>query len=118
MWFNKKRKLNEERLSQFRAGDEITYELLGSVITRTVVNNDPETKSLSVKYFNVNDNDSGKIPLSYSDQRFKNIRALNADPTDDTDLKLFLNDIIESVGVRITEFQKKQAKDLLKSYKL
>jgi len=116
MWFNKKRKLNEERLSQFRAGDEITYELLGSVITRTVVNNDPETKSLSVKNFNVND--FGKIPLSYSDQRFKNIRALNADPTDDTDLKLFLNDIIESVGVRITEFQKKQAKDLLKSYKL
>lgn len=112
-WYNKKRKLNEERLSQFRPGDNINYEAGGTVITRFVVNNDPETKSLSIKNY------SGTIaPFNYSDSRFNNIRALNPDPTDHSDLKGFLTTIIANVGQPITELQKGQAEDLIKSYKL
>lgn len=112
-WYNKKRKLNEERLSQFRAGDAISYELCSNVVTRVVTNNDPETKSLSIKGLN-----GEKMPFNYNDSRFNNIRALNPDPTDDTDLKSFLITIIANVGQPITESQKTQAEDLIKSYKL
>lgn len=112
-WYNKKRKLNEERLSQFRPGDRINYEVGASVITRFVVNNDPDTKSLSIKGY------SGDISaFNYSNSRFNNIRALNADPTDNSDLKGFLTTIIANVGQPITELQKGQAEDLIKSYKL
>lgn len=112
-WYNRKRKLNEERLSQFRPGDAIIYEVGSRVITRVVVNNDPETKSLSIKAFN-----DEIMAFSYGDSRFKNIRALNPDPTDHSDLKTFLNEIIANVGNQITDLQKAQAKDLIKSYKL
>jgi hypothetical protein len=116
MWWNKKKKLNYQRLRQFRIGDEITYQNGSSTYKHKIVNNDPETESLSImipyySYTNI------KV-FKYSNEGFNDIRALNPDPQDDTDLKTFLNDIINNVGQPITDLQKDQANDLIKSYKL
>ena len=116
MWWNKRRKLKNERLRQFRPGDNITYMIGGSSTTNKVLNNDQETETLSIKVTYYSGSET-KV-YNYSDSRFDNIRALNPDPQDDTDLKTFLNDIINNVGNPITDLQKNQAKDLIKSYKL
>jgi len=113
MWYNKKRKLNEKRLSLFKSGDSITYELGERVVTNIVLFNDPDTKSISIINYS-----GSSLPFNYSNSRFNNIRALNPDPTDPGTLKDFLNTIIANVGQPITELQKDQAEDLIKSYKL
>ena len=116
MIFFKKTRLKYQRLSQFKPGDFIKYELSTNNIYRSeVLVNDPETKMISLRIV-YNSGTDTKV-YSYDERRFDNVRGLNGDPGDYSDLKSFLTDIINHVGEPITELQHDQACDLLTLYR-